>query len=116
MLMKKFLLLSFTLFFMTAIVSAQQRVVSGKVTSEDDGTGLPGVNVLVKGTTNGTITDVDGNYSISVSDGATLVFSFVGFESQEIAVGSRSSVDVSLSSDIKQLSEVVVTAAGIEAN
>ncbi|MEM6360736.1 MAG: SusC/RagA family TonB-linked outer membrane protein [Bacteroidota bacterium] len=114
--MKKFLLLSFLLPFITVVVYAQQRVVSGKVISEDDGSGLPGVNVLEKGTTNGTITDVNGDYSISISDGSVLVFSFVGFESQEITVGARSTIDVSLLSDIKQLSEVVVTAIGLEAN
>lgn len=95
---------------------AQERVVSGKVTSEEDGSALPGVNVLVKGTTTGTITDFDGNYKITVPDDAELLFSFIGFLTEEIQVSGRSVVDVALTTDITQLSEVVVTAAGIEAN
>jgi len=118
--MKKFLQFTVALTFLlgsTAMaVQAQERVVSGKVTSLDDNAGLPGVSVLLKGTTTGTISDVDGNYKISVPDDAVLVFSFVGFQSQEVNIGSRSVIDVQLQSDIKQLSEVVVTAAGIEAN
>jgi TonB-linked SusC/RagA family outer membrane protein len=118
MLMKKFLQISFTLIFLFgSIVSmAQNRVVSGNVKALEDNFDLPGVSVLLKGTTTGTITDVDGNYKITVPDNAVLVFSFVGFKSQEITVGARAIIDVQLESDIKQLSEVVVTAAGIEAN
>lgn len=93
---------------------AQNRTVTGKVTSADDGSALPGVNVLVKGTTNGTTTGVDGGYSLPVSDAATLVFSFIGFTTQEVEVGSRSEINVSMASDVKQLGEVVVTALGIE--
>jgi TonB-linked SusC/RagA family outer membrane protein len=118
MLMKKFLQISFTLVFLFgSIVSmAQNRVVSGNVKALEDNFDLPGVSVLLKGTTTGTITDVDGNYQITVPDNAVLVFSFVGFTSQEITVGARAIIDVQLESDIKQLSEVVVIAAGIEAN
>ncbi|WKN32668.1 SusC/RagA family TonB-linked outer membrane protein [Porifericola rhodea] len=95
-------------------IKAQSRTVSGKVTSEDDNTDLPGVNVLVQGTTVGTVTDVEGNYSISVTgDNPVLVFSSVGFESTSVAVDGRSTVNVSLSSDLQQLGEVVVTALGI---
>ena len=61
-----------------------QRVVTGKVTSSDDGTGIPGVNVILKGTTSGTITDFDGNYRLEVpEEGGTLVYSFIGLNSQE---------------------------------
>ncbi len=88
--------------------------VSGKV-SEENNAVLPGVNILVKGTTNGTTTDSDGRYSITVDDAdAVLIFSFIGYVSQEIAVGSRSIVDVVMLPDVKALEEVVVTALGIE--
>lgn len=88
--------------------------VRGTVTGED-GNGLPGVNVLEKGTTNGTITDVDGNYSISVAGAnAVLVFSSIGFATQEIEVGNRQTLNVRLETDTRELSEVVVTALGVE--
>lgn len=96
---------------------AQDRTVSGTVTSADDGSPIPGANVVLKGTTNGTVTDIDGNYKLTIpSDNATLVVSFIGFGSMEIAVGSRTVIDVALESDITELSEVVVTAIGIEQN
>jgi TonB-linked SusC/RagA family outer membrane protein len=81
--------------------------VSGRIVDEK-GAGLPGVNVIVKGTTTGTQTDADGRYTIQAPDNATLVFSFVGYASQEVAVGSRSTVDVALAPDTKSLSDVVV--------
>ncbi|MFD1875085.1 SusC/RagA family TonB-linked outer membrane protein [Hymenobacter bucti] len=81
--------------------------VSGRIVDEK-GAGLPGVNVIVKGTTVGTQTDVDGRYTIQAPDGATLVFSFVGYASQEVAVGGRATVDVALAPDAKSLSDVVV--------
>ncbi|MGK7396982.1 MAG: SusC/RagA family TonB-linked outer membrane protein [Candidatus Cyclobacteriaceae bacterium M3_2C_046] len=94
---------------------AQTRTVTGTVTDEDNNQSLPGVNVVLKGTSVGTVTDVDGQYQISVpQDGGALVFSFIGLESKEVAIGNRSVVDVALSSDVKQLNEVVVTALGIE--
>ena len=96
-------------------VNAQERTVSGKVTSQEDATPLPGVNVVLKGSAVGTVTDVDGNYRLAVpSSGVVLVFSFIGLTTQEIEVGDRTSVDIQLGQDIKQLGEVVVTAAGIE--
>jgi TonB-linked SusC/RagA family outer membrane protein len=94
------------------LVSFAQQTVSGKVTAADDGSGIPGVNILEKGTTNGTVTDSDGNYRISVASNATLVFSFVGYSSQEVTVGSQGTVNVSLLSDVTALSEVVVTGYG----
>ncbi len=114
--MKKILLISFML--LSALISeswAQNRTISGRVTSAEDGTGLPGVNVILKGTTTGTTTDIDGNYKVSIpQDGGTLVFSFIGLATQEVEVGARSTVDVEMTSDTKQLTEVVVTAIGIE--
>jgi len=92
---------------------AQSRTVKGKVTSADDGSSLPGVNIVIKGTSTGTTTDVDGAYTINVPDGnAVLVFSFVGFLSQEITVGNQSTIDVKLAADVRALSEVVVIGYG----
>jgi TonB-linked SusC/RagA family outer membrane protein len=115
--MRKALLFVVALFTMALSyeVSAQQRVITGKVISEEDGLGLPGATVLVKGTTVGTTTDLDGNYSISVPAGSdVLIFSFVGLKAKEEAIGNRSVVNVTLTTDASQLSEVVVTAIGIE--
>lgn len=87
--------------------------VSGKVSSATDGTGLPGVNVLVKGTTIGTVTDMNGYYSIQVPDDQTVLeFSFVGMQSQSRAIGKRKIINVVLEEDVQQLEEVVVTAYG----
>ncbi len=92
---------------------AQDKTVSGKVTSAEDGLPVPGVNVLLKGTTNGVPTDANGEYSISVaSDDAVLVFSFIGLKTEEIPVGDRSIIDVTMSLDVAELSEVVVVAYG----
>jgi len=113
--MRKFLLLSFMLVGMVSLVWAQDRSVSGRITSGGDGSGLPGVNVVVKGTTTGTITDFDGNYRLSVpADGGTLVFTYIGFTSQEVEIGSRSVIDVAMAEDITELVEVVVTAQGMK--
>lgn len=90
-----------------------QRTVTGKVV-DSQGQGMPGVNVIVKGTSAGTTTNSDGNYSIAAADDAVLVFSFIGFAQQEATVGSRSTIDITLAEDVQQLSEVVVTALGIE--
>jgi TonB-linked SusC/RagA family outer membrane protein len=91
---------------------AQDRKVTGKVTSAEDGSGLPGVTVQIKGTGKGTQSDVNGNYSLSVPSSATLVYSFVGLNSKSIAVGNQTVIDVKLSTDSRQLSEVVVTGTG----
>jgi TonB-linked SusC/RagA family outer membrane protein len=110
----------FLLFFMLGIIftalqaSAQERTVSGKVTASEDGSPLPGVSVTVKGTKQGTQTDGSGVYKVTVSGNATLIFSFIGTISQDIAVGNRTIVDVQLVSDNKQLSEVVVVGYGTQ--
>ena len=97
------------------LAMGQELTVSGKVTSDVEGETLPGVNILVSGTSTGTVTDVDGNYRITVpSPTATLVFSFIGYENQSVSVNGRSVIDVVLAPSISQLSEVVVTAFGIE--
>ncbi|HNU43182.1 MAG TPA: carboxypeptidase-like regulatory domain-containing protein, partial [Cyclobacteriaceae bacterium] len=84
--MKKYLLLGCCL-FLTATLYGQQRAVTGKVTDGSDGSSLPGVSVLVKGTTRGTATDATGGYSIEAASGDVLIFSFIGFETQEVEVG-----------------------------
>ncbi|MGM0579136.1 MAG: SusC/RagA family TonB-linked outer membrane protein [Bacteroidota bacterium] len=112
--MKKILLTCLMLVFVLH-AWAQDRTVSGTVTDAESGESLPGVNVLIKGTSTGVNTDLDGNYKISVpSDGGTLVFTFIGMANKEVEIGSRSVIDVSMEADIQQLSEVVVTALGIE--
>ncbi|MEI9918779.1 MAG: SusC/RagA family TonB-linked outer membrane protein [Bacteroidota bacterium] len=109
--MKKFLLLCFS--FVIATTVWAQREVSGRVSSAEDGTTLPGVNVVLKGTTNGTVSDANGNYKMSIPDGnGTIVFSFIGLKSQEVEIGGRAVIDVKMELDVTQLSEVVVTTAG----
>lgn len=97
---------------MTLCLHAQQRTVTGKVTDGSDGTALPGVSILVKGTSTGTASDASGNYSINVSPGDILVFSFIGFASQEVTVGEQTTVSVVMQASIEALQEVVVVAYG----
>ncbi|MBL7872033.1 MAG: SusC/RagA family TonB-linked outer membrane protein [Cyclobacteriaceae bacterium] len=98
-----------------AQVAMTQSQVSGKVLSGEDQSPIPGVNILVKGSSNGTITDVNGDYSVSVSSSNNvIVFSFVGFVTQEVNVSGRSTVNITLATDATQLSEVVVTALGVQ--
>ena len=94
--------------------AVQEKTITGQVTDEND-EGLPGVNVLVKNTTTGTVTDVNGNYRLNAPDDATiLVFSSVGYTTEEVEIDNRSVINISLAPDIQALSEVVVTAFGIE--
>jgi Ca-activated chloride channel homolog len=86
--------------------------VTGRITSADDGLPLPGVNVILKGTTIGTVTDADGRYQITIPEDGILVFSFIGMTTTEVRANSRTVVDVSLQADVKQLSETVVTGYG----
>ncbi len=114
--MKKSLLMALPLVAFSAIqVAAQTRAVSGRVTDRNTGEGLPGVTVLLKGTNNGISTNSDGSFTLTVpATGGTLVFSSIGFISVERPIGDDNQVTVALSADSKQLSEVVVTAFGIE--
>ena len=104
--------------FLTLVLtgtSAFAQTISGTVTSAADGGKLPGVNVVVKGTTIGTITDIEGRYSLSAEGGAeTLVFSFIGLTTEEVPINGRSVVDLQMTDDVAELSEVVVTAFGLE--
>ena len=88
--------------------------VKGKVITSEDGQGLPGVTIQVKGSDQGRVTDVDGNYSLVANPNDTLIFSFVGFKSQAIAVGASSVVNVTLVEDVKRLSELVVIGYGVQ--
>ncbi|MFC0262314.1 SusC/RagA family TonB-linked outer membrane protein [Fontibacter flavus] len=112
--MKKSLLIMLLLLLAVSIqVDAQQRVITGTVTSGTDKEPIPGANVQIKGTTVGSITDLDGNFSINVpSDNSILVFSYIGYLSQEVTVGSRTRIDIQLQEDVKQLGEIIIVGYG----
>lgn len=110
--MKKLLLANLLWVWLLPTAMAQQQV-SGKVTDYSTGEPLPGVNILVKGTTTGTISDIQGNYSMSVSgNDAVLVFSFIGYETYEVAVGAQRTINAQLMPDLTTLEEVVVVGYG----
>ncbi|MFW6352282.1 MAG: carboxypeptidase-like regulatory domain-containing protein, partial [Bacteroidota bacterium] len=94
--MKKFLTALVFVLLTVSITNAQQRQITGTVTDAADGTPLIGVTVLVKGTTQGTTTDIDGNYSMQASEGDVLVFRFIGMESQEVVVQDQEEINVQL--------------------
>jgi len=106
-------ILTLLLAFVVQISFAQEKTVTGTVV-DGDGLPIPGVNVIVKGTTSGTQTDFDGNFTIQASADQTLVFSYLGFKNQEVKVGSKTSFDISLEPSAEELDAVVVTALGIE--
>lgn len=113
--MKKLLLNTLFLVILFCLpLLAQDIPVAGRVTASDDGSGLPGVSVQIKGTTRGTTTDANGNYRVSVPADARLVFSFIGYTSQEVTLGNRSTLNISLVAGSQSLDEIVVTAQGIE--
>jgi hypothetical protein len=110
--MKKIYLLLSALFIWTQIVIAQTGQLTGKV-SDPAGDGLPGVSVKVKGTSQGTVTDGSGNYSINISSkNAVLVFSSIGYINKEEVVGTRNQINISLAEDSQSLNEVVVVGYG----
>ncbi|MCG8318399.1 MAG: TonB-dependent receptor [Cytophagales bacterium] len=113
--MKKILLICFMLLAALIIdARAQDRTITGKVLDEN-GSSLPGVNIILKGTAIGTTSDIDGNYVLSLpSEGGVLIFSFIGFATREIDIGSQSTINVTLLGDTRQLSEVVVTGYGVQ--
>ena len=99
---------------LTGVLYGQGKTISGTVGSEEEGP-LPGVNVLVKGTSTGTVTDIEGNYNLSVPAGSdTLVFSSIGYANQEVGIGSQTTINVTLGEDIQSLSEVVVIGYGTQ--
>jgi TonB-linked SusC/RagA family outer membrane protein len=106
---------TFFMLFLSTASFAQQRTITGTVTSSDDNLSLPGVNVFVQGTTTGTITDLDGKYTIEVTDGdAVLQFSFIGYNTELVTVGSNNVIDIVLTPSLVALDEVVVTSLGIK--
>ena len=114
--MRKFLLTQLMLCFLAVPLLAQDIAISGKVTSAEDNTPLPGVSVVVKGTTQGTTTNADGVYQISVQKGSVLQISFIGFITASAQVNSQTSLNFSLKPDATQLQEFVVTAQGARKN
>ncbi|WP_143961835.1 SusC/RagA family TonB-linked outer membrane protein [Litoribacter populi] len=109
--MRKVLLLGFMLLFAATSVFAQGRVISGTVASDEDGETIPGASVLVKGTSVGVATDMDGRFTLTLPENANyLVISAMGFETQELEIGNRSSFEINLSSGMANLDEVVVQA------
>jgi TonB-dependent starch-binding outer membrane protein SusC len=108
--LKSFMVLMFSVAMTSQLAFAQGRKVSGRVTDSADNSGIPGASVIIKGTTKGVATDENGNYSIEVGSNAeALVFSFVGYQSQDVTVGNQNTINVKLSTDAQMLSELVVT-------
>jgi TonB-linked SusC/RagA family outer membrane protein len=107
-------LFSLFLVLMGIQVLAQDRMVTGRVTASDDGSGIPGASIAIKGTSKGTTSDADGNFKISVSGSNVLTFTSIGFISQDITVGNKSIVNVALAADTKALTEVVVVGYGTQ--
>lgn len=113
--MSKILLLLWgLLLFTTTAFSQQKQLATGTVTSTEDGVPMPGVTVLIKGTSVGTNTSSEGKFKISCTPKDVLIFTFVGMTPQEVLVGSQTSINVKLKPDVMQLTEVVVTALGVQ--
>ncbi|MEN7549376.1 SusC/RagA family TonB-linked outer membrane protein [Rapidithrix thailandica] len=113
--MNKFLLVYLFLCTFAAGAWAQERSIRGKVTSSEDGEPLPGVSIVIKGTSKGTVTNVNGEYVLGVPGSeAILLFSYVGFKSREVQVGNQSQVDIKMDFDKTELKEVVITALGTQ--
>ncbi len=112
--MKRFFLLFIILVLGVGMLHAQQRRVTGTVTDATDGSTLPGVTITVEGTTLGTVTNLDGQYEISVPEGATLVYSFIGMIRQEVVVRDQSIINIALEPDIATLQETVVVGYGVQ--
>ncbi|MFK7908391.1 MAG: TonB-dependent receptor plug domain-containing protein, partial [Chitinophagales bacterium] len=110
--------LLYVLLFFLCICSLEiqaQVTVSGTITEDDNNTTLIGVTILEKGTSNGAVTDLEGNYTLEVTDNnAVLMISYIGYSSQEVAVGSQSTIDVTLETDVASLDEIVVVGYGVQ--
>jgi len=115
LLMLKRVLFSFLMMLcLLGYAQAQQRTITGHVTASEDGSALPGVSIAVKGTDRGTNTDAKGNYTIAVTGNPTLVFSFIGFTTQEAAVGTRTKVDIEMTATTGILNEVTIVGYGTQ--
>jgi hypothetical protein len=112
---KKIFLLILVVGVSLGFLIAQERTITGQITSAIDGSVLPGVNVVLKGTSSGVVADSHGKYQIKVPEkGGTLVFSFIGYKSQEVVLGISNVLNITLSEDATQLSEVVITGYGAQ--
>mgnify|MGYP001943022729 FL=1 len=104
---------SFLLFLMAFSAFAQEYIITGNVTSQQDGLPIPTVNILVKNSSNGVTTDFDGNYTISkVAKNSTLVFSYIGYKTKEVVITNGNPVNVQLTEDVEALEEVVIIGYG----
>lgn len=112
--MKARLVLLLFFLFSYAFSNAQESTVTGTVTSAEDNFPVPGVNVLIKGTSRGTSTDFDGNYTLSANSGDVIEFSYVGFKTQSFTMGSQSVINVTLQNDVESLDEIVVIGYGTQ--
>lgn len=98
-----------------SLANAQSTTVSGKVTDSSDGESIPGVSIQIKGTQSGTVTDMDGSYTLAnLKESDVLIFSFVGYKSKEVLVGTKSTIDVSLEADVQTLDEIVIVGYGVQ--
>lgn len=111
--MKRILILTGLMLFMGFSLFAQSIRVTGTVTSQTDGSTIPGVSVLVRGTTVGTVTDINGRYELQAPSNGALIFSFIGFLTREVAIQGREVINVSLEEEIFEIEGVIVTALGI---
>ncbi|GAB3887928.1 SusC/RagA family TonB-linked outer membrane protein [Spirosoma agri] len=111
--MRKFLLAQLLLCLFAIPLLAQDRAISGKVTAQEDGTPLPGVNITIKGTSRGTTTNADGAYQVNASKGDVLLVSFIGFTTETVKVENQTTINLALKADASNLQEIVVTAQGI---
>jgi TonB-linked SusC/RagA family outer membrane protein len=113
--MRKFTILFLGLLLMfTSLLYGQEKMITGTVTSGEDGSPLPGASVVVKGTTTGTITDIDGKFTLTIPENSTLVISYVGYLAEEVAVTTQTEINLALVSDIARLEEVVVVGYGVQ--
>ena len=113
--MKKVLFSLFLIFIVYFHCAAQEQIVTGRITSPEDESGLPGVSILIKGTANGTISDLNGFYTLrGVAATDTLIYSYIGFVSQEIVVGNQQEISILLLTSMETLDEVLVTALGVK--
>jgi TonB-linked SusC/RagA family outer membrane protein len=111
--MQKFIYVLVSLLLFGNLAFSQQQTITG-VVKAPDGSTLPGVNVSIKGTTTGTVTDIDGRYTLPVQSGSVVLFSYIGYQPQEIKVTGSSAIDVTLQETSQELKEVVITALGVE--
>ena len=112
--MKKIHILFIAILYTSVSYAQQKKTVTGRITSFQDNAALPGVNVIIKGTTLGTSTNADGIFTIETSDHQTLIFSFIGYKQLELLVGDRDNFDIQLEEDIATLGEITIVSTGYQ--